>query len=466
MRKMGNFYFIMALLLSDAVMAGVAIPLAYYLRFDSQFFLFQQKHALSYYLPLVPLEACFVLAVFALHALYKPKRSISWLDEASTIFSSVSIATVLTVAVGSVISQDFGYSLFLLVLAWLVCTGLIIVGRGIAYIVLALLRSQEENADRILVVGTGEVARTAVSKMQRTPSLGCKPVGALADDGHTVTLEGIPVLGKIDDIGDVIRAHKIDEVVVAVPNLSKDRLTDIIHKCQGARVGIMVLPDLYEIIVSQAHITDLGGLPVVTVRDIALRGWNLVVKRALDIAVSATGLIVLSPLLLLLALVVKLGCPRAPVFYTQERVGLDGKPFHLVKFRSMKPEAEQRSGPVWATSDDPRRTRLGRLLRRFSLDELPQLVNVLIGEMSLVGPRPERPFFVEQFKQKIPRYFERHNEKAGLTGWAQVNGLRGNTSIEERTAYDLWYVENWNVWLDIKIMLRTVTTVLTDRNAY
>jgi exopolysaccharide biosynthesis polyprenyl glycosylphosphotransferase len=204
---------------------------------------------------------------------------------------------------------------------------------------------------------------------------------------------------------------------------------------------------------------------LLTVRDVALRGWRFTLKRMVDIVGSVIGLILLSPLMLLTALLIKLES-RGPAFYAQERMGLDAKPFSCLKFRSMRQDAEAQTGPVWATKDDPRRTRLGILLRRFSIDELPQFINILLGHMSLVGPRPERPVFVEQFRRSIPRYMDRHREKAGLTGWAQVNGLRGDTSISERTKYDLWYIENWSLWLDFKIILRTVFNWVFEKNAY
>jgi exopolysaccharide biosynthesis polyprenyl glycosylphosphotransferase len=202
------------------------------------------------------------------------------------------------------------------------------------------------------------------------------------------------------------------------------------------------------------------------VRDVALRGWKVAAKRAMDLLISGVGLVLLSPFLLFVALLIRLES-KGPVFYTQLRVGLDGKPFHMIKFRSMRVDAEENTGPVWATEDDPRKTKLGTLLRRTSLDELPQLINVLLGEMSIVGPRPERPVFVEQFRNVVPRYMDRHQEKAGITGWAQVNGLRGDTSIIERTKYDLYYIENWSLLFDIKIIVRTVTNAIRgDRNAY
>jgi len=202
------------------------------------------------------------------------------------------------------------------------------------------------------------------------------------------------------------------------------------------------------------------------VRDVALRGWKLSAKRLMDLAISAAGLVALSPFMLFVVFLIKISS-KGPVFYSQTRVGLDGKPFQILKFRSMRVDDEAETGPKWASADDPRKTRLGTLLRRTSIDELPQLINVLLGEMSIVGPRPERPMFVDQFKQVVPRYMERHKEKAGITGWAQVNGLRGDTSIIERTKYDLYYIENWSLLFDVKIILRTVLNQFRgDRNAY
>jgi len=200
------------------------------------------------------------------------------------------------------------------------------------------------------------------------------------------------------------------------------------------------------------------------VRDVALRGWKLTLKRIMDIVGASVALVLLSPLMLFMAILIKLDSP-GPVFYVQERMGLDAKPFPMLKFRSMRQDADA-NGPGWTTKNDPRRTRFGAFIRRYSLDELPQLINVLLGHMSLVGPRPEQPYYVEQFRRSIPRYMERHREKAGITGWAQIHGLRGDTSIAERTKYDLWYIENWSLWLDIKILIKTLVRIFTDRSAY
>jgi exopolysaccharide biosynthesis polyprenyl glycosylphosphotransferase len=201
-----------------------------------------------------------------------------------------------------------------------------------------------------------------------------------------------------------------------------------------------------------------------SVRDVRQRGWRLTVKRLMDVTVSAIGLVIVSPFIFAAAILIKLESP-GPAFYVQERMGLDAKPFMMLKLRSMRQDAEV-DGPGWTTPNDPRRTRLGKLIRKTNLDELPQLINILVGDMSLVGPRPERPVYVDQFRRTIPRYMERHKEKAGLTGWAQVNGLRGDTSISDRTKYDLWYIENWSLLLDIKILIRTGLRMFTDKNAY
>jgi Undecaprenyl-phosphate glucose phosphotransferase len=253
-------------------------------------------------------------------------------------------------------------------------------------------------------------------------------------------------------------------VIICLPEASHDELVQITAQCERERVGIRIYPDVFQIMASEVSISDLAGMPLLTMRDVALRGWYLALKRGVDVVGSLAALIVLSPLMILMAVLIKLESP-GPVFYVQERMGLDAKPFQMLKFRSMRADAE-RQGPGWTTADDPRRTRIGALLRKLSVDELPQFINVLLGDMSLVGPRPERPVYVEQFRQSIPRYMDRHREKAGLTGWAQVNGLRGDTSITDRTKYDLWYIENWSLSLDFKIMLRTALRVFGDRSAY
>jgi Undecaprenyl-phosphate glucose phosphotransferase len=288
--------------------------------------------------------------------------------------------------------------------------------------------------------------------------------GVVAANGAGGLPLGAPVLGGREDLAEIIEQHQVDEVIIALPEAPHREILLLISECEKDKVVIKVYPDLFQIMAGQMSIGDLGGLPLLTVRDVALRGWQRASKRALDLVGSAVGLVLLSPFFMLMAALIKLDSP-GPVFYAQERMGLDARPFLILKFRSMRSDAEKH-GPGWTVEGDPRVTRLGRIIRRLNVDELPQLINVLLGEMSLVGPRPERPVYVQQFRRSIPRYMDRHWQRSGMAGWAQVNGLRGDTSIAERTKYDLWYIENWSLLLDIKILIRTIFSVFHSPNAY
>jgi Undecaprenyl-phosphate glucose phosphotransferase len=331
-----------------------------------------------------------------------------------------------------------------------------------------MLQRRGVGAERVLVVGTGEVGRMIVQKIQHTPGLGYRVAGfveaGVSEGAPSAEVLGLPVFGAVADLPAIIEGHGIDEVIIALPEPTHQELVGIISQCEREKVSIRVFPDVFQIMASEVTISDLGGLPLLTIRDVALRGWKLTLKRIVDIAFSGLFLLFASPIMMLTALLIKLDSP-GPVFFAQERMGLDAKPFKMLKFRSMRVDAE-RNGPGWTTKDDPRRTRVGAFIRKTSIDEFPQFINVLMGDMSVVGPRAEQPAYVEQFRRSIPRYMERHREKAGITGWAQVNGLRGDTSIAERTKYDLWYTENWSLWLDFKIILRTAFGGFANKTAY
>ncbi len=466
MRRMGPFYYSLVLVCADVAMVGLAYAAAYYIRFRSGWIPIVQMQPLAPYLALMVLQGMLTPPIFATQRLYLARRSVSWTDEVSAVFAASSMVTVVVTAITSLAMRDFDFSRPMVAMTWVLTIVLVLMMRFVTHNTYSLLRSVGIGEDRVLVVGTGDTARLVLEKMHSSTGLGCRAIGVLSDAEVGGYFGGVPVLGRMSELGAVIRSYAVDEVIVAITTLSSAQLLDLIDQCHGARVSIRVFPDMFQIMASAVNIGELSGLPLVTVRDVALRGWNLAIKRAMDLVVSCGALVLLSPLMMFIALLVKVTSPNGPVFFTQERVGLDNRPFQTLKFRTMRPNAEKDTGPVWASPGDDRTTLIGRFLRRFSLDELPQFINVIIGEMSLVGPRPERPYFVQQFQARIPRYLERHNEKAGLTGWAQVNGLRGDTSIEERTAYDLWYVENWTVWLDIKIMLRTFLVVLRGDNAY
>ncbi len=460
--KRAQLAFVFSLFLCDVVAATVAFYLAYYLR---RMGVGEGIGPFRNYLGMLAIHVIGLVIVFFFYKLYQRKRAISHLDEFYQIFGAVSISTLLTIALTSFIFKgQLDYHRWMVVYNWALTLGLVTLGRVIHARIQWSLQARGVGEDRVLIVGTGEVGRMILQKIVQSPGLGYRVVGLIDANSGPKSVLGFPVLGKIDDIPQVIEHHRVDEVIIALPEASHQEILGIISRCEREKVGIHVFPDVFQIMASEVSIDDLGGLPLLTVRDIALRGWRLTLKRAMDIVVSAIALVLLSPLMMLTALIIKLESP-GPVFYIQERMGLDARPFPMIKFRSMRADAEA-DGPGWTTRDDPRRTRFGALIRRFSLDELPQFINVLVGDMSLVGPRPERPVYVEQFRQSIPRYMDRHREKAGITGWAQINGLRGDTSIAERTKYDLWYIENWSLSLDIKILLRTIFLIFRDRNAY
>jgi Undecaprenyl-phosphate glucose phosphotransferase len=310
---------------------------------------------------------------------------------------------------------------------------------------------------RILIAGAGDLGRMVAERILLHRELGYQVVGFVDDRtaGGLVGPHGLPLLGPLADVADIARRERADHLYVALPIDEHVKLLDLIDLTNRECIDVKVVPDLLQFIALRARLEDLDGLPVINVNDVPLQGINAWLKRTIDIALSGAALVVLAVPLALLAAVVRWSSPGS-VFYRQERMGLDGRAFTVYKFRSMREGAEDESGPVWARDDDPRATQVGRWLRRFDLDELPQLWNVFRGDMSIVGPRPERPFFVEQFKHRLPQYMLRHKVKAGITGWAQVNGWRGNTSLEKRLEYDLYYIENWSVGLDLKIMWLTL----------
>jgi exopolysaccharide biosynthesis polyprenyl glycosylphosphotransferase len=451
---------------SDLAMVYAAYQLAYLIRYRTEAATGSVIPPPETYDELAFITAGCVLVAFAIYRLYIPRRGLSRID----LLYSVALATtggfLFGIAVIALAYRSLELPRLVIATWWLTAILLIWLARALLDSIMRFLRRHEHDIARVVIVGAGESGQIVLEKIRHAPELGYRVVG-FVDDGHLGPLpKGAPVLGTLADIPRLIREHHVSEIIIAAPHLDQRDILEMVASSARERVNVMLFPDIVQIMSSEITTSDLTGLPMVQIRDVALRGWNLALKRAMDIVLSAIGLILLSPLMLGIALLVKLTSRDGPVFYAQERVGLDGKPFQLVKFRSMKVDAEATSGPVWATRDDARRTRIGTWIRRWSLDELPQLINVLAGEMSLVGPRPERPHFVEQFSRVVPRYAERHNEKAGMTGWAQVNGLRGQASIEERTKYDVFYVENWSLAFDVKILLKTIATVFRDRSAY
>lgn len=423
------------------------------------------------YVPTIIMHITTILLMMYISRLYHPRRTFSRIDMMRQVAAAITMGTVLVFGLQDLIFRDSPYevdyprSLFFYV--WLFSVVMVFAARELHRITLGWMRRRGIARDNLLIVGTERIARELIETFRNQPELGYNIVGVVGKDWRSKKqVSGVPFIGLYNDLPEIIDNYQIEQVIIAVSDARRNEIADLVTLCQRGRVDIKVYPDLFSYIAGDMNVDEFGGKPLLTVRDIALRGWKLSVKRGLDLFGSTSGLVLLSPFMLLTALLIRLESPGS-AFYTQVRMGLDGRPFPMIKFRSMRTDAEV-SGPGWTTQNDPRVTRIGKFMRKTNWDEIPQLINVLLGHMSLVGPRPERPVYVYQFREQIPRYMERHREKAGMTGWAQVNGLRGDTSITERTTYDLWYVENWSLWLDIKIIIRTVwqTVSRNSPNAY
>jgi len=460
LKRRMNVLFGITLLISDLLMSGLAFGLAYRLRL-----LTPHDGVLEFYnyVGMMIVHVLSVVTVFFLRRSYHSRHPFSQLDEFYNVVGSVLLGAVTAIALISFLFKDrVDYPRLMIVYALILTIILVTLGRLIHTSLRWMLLAQGLGRRKVLLVGGGDVGRLILQKIRQSPRLGYEVAGFVNGEIGSVVM-GAPVLGQTEDLPTLIENHGIEEVIIGLPEASHEEILNIVSLCERERVGIRVFPDLFQIMASEVSIGDLGGLPLLTMRDVALRGWRLTLKRILDVVIGGAALTLLSPLMMLTALLIKLDS-RGPVFFVQDRTGLDGHPFPMLKFRSMRQDAE--ASATWTTENDPRRTRMGAIIRKLSVDELPQFINVLLGDMSLVGPRPEQPTYVEQFRRSIPRYMDRHREKAGLTGWAQVNGLRGDTSIAERTKYDLWYIENWSLWLDVKILIRTLFQGLTGRGAY
>jgi exopolysaccharide biosynthesis polyprenyl glycosylphosphotransferase len=466
------------LALSDTVAIATGFALAYVVRFVLEIPAAQQIHSARAYSGFLLVATPIFLTSLAAYGLYQQRYLVSIVDQLFRLFTALLVGLVATVAVSSFVVRGWpDYSRLLLGYLWISCTAATCALR------FAWVRWRDWLAQRgavvrsALVVGAGAAGQRVAAHFRTQPQLGYRIVGFLDEtwppqspQSHRPRGQGDPtttppVLGRLAHLDEALARYRPNELILADPTLSNDEMLGIVNRCQRQSVAIRVYPDLFQMLVSEASQVDLRGLTLIGIHNPELQGWQRTVKRWFDVLFSAVVLVLSAPMMLLIALLVRLDSP-GPIFFAQERVGQDGKRFHAVKFRSMYHDAESRTGRYWTVPNDPRRTRVGKWLRRFSLDEWPQFVNVLVGDMSVVGPRPERPMFVAQFSETVPDYMRRLREKAGLTGWAQVNGLRGDVSIDERTKYDLYYVDNWSLWLDIKIVIRTAFLLLRDSSAY
>src|SRR5262245_46008860 len=453
-------------LLSDLAAMVAALAAAYALRFRAEIVpITKGVPEPSLYFRLYPLMAILWPAVYYFYGLYHVRRHRSRIEEGFAILVATGLATLLLTALAT-LYRGFSYSRLVLALFFFADVVFAFAGRT------AIRRYLEEawrhgvGIRQVLVVGAGRLGRAVIDKLAEHPEAGLRAVAMLDDDParQGEHYRGVPVVGRTSEAALVVEQMRVDTVFLALPLEAHRTMLSVLKEVGRTVADVRVVPDLLQHITFRAGVEDLAGLPVVHLTQVPLSGWMIMVKRTVDVAVSSAALVALSPVFGWIALSIRRE-DGGPVFYRQRRMGLDGRPFDILKFRSMVAGAEDESGPTWASPEDPRRTRVGRFLRRWSLDELPQLVNVVRGEMSLVGPRPERPEFVREFKETFPQYMLRHRVRAGMTGWAQVHGWRGQTSLTKRIEYDLYYIENWTLSLDVKILWLTLRHGLA-RNAY
>ena len=448
------------LFFADVLLIMAGWSLAYVIRFE--WLTPPAAVSFSSYLRLLPWVLLLSAGVFWFSGLYAPDRTQRLPMLVYTVAKAVGLGLLL-VAASLSFYRTFSFSRLHMAFFGLITPALMIVLRLSLYAALRRARQQGRSIRRVLIVGAGRAGRKLEAAFDDYAWMGFDVIGLLDDFKPGV-------LGSVDEAGEVMdrlerEGRPVDYVYIALPLSAAERTEKIVGELSTRLAHICLVPDLFHFNILNSRITDVDGLPVIHLVDEAPPELRRFVKRVVDVAFSLVFLLLTMPLMLLIALAVKASSP-GPVFYRQERMGLNGQRFNILKFRTMPIEAETATGPVWAKPSERRATRVGRLLRRTSLDELPQFFNVLRGDMSVVGPRPERPVFIDEFKTKVPHYMLRHKVKAGITGWAQVNGWRGNTSIEKRIEYDLYYIRNWSLAFDLKIMVLTLWRGFIHENAY
>ncbi len=455
-------------LFTDLVIAFLSFAIAFVIRYyfsDDSDFQRQIIDFRNYFVLGLVLGLSQVISFLSID-LYHPRRGLSLTDEFFAITSGVLINLMLVLAF---LFFFRGESFSRLVISYFAIATIIL--SSLAHFslrgVLRVLRSKGYNLRSVLILGTGKSAQSFAKTIKKHAIYGYAVIGFV--EGKVNLLEKgsqFKTIGKIKKLEEFLKNNEIDLLVYALSHEEGDYLKEAIDISDYLGIDLKVVPSYEEIITAKGRVEVLDGIPIISIRNIPLRlGYNRVIKRTFDIVFSLFFLIFFSPVYFLIAIGIKITSP-GPVFYKQERVGLDSRKFDMLKFRSMVVQQKQQSDTLWTVKDDPRVTKIGGILRKLSLDEIPQFINVLFGDMSVVGPRPERPFYVEKFQSEHHQYMRRHAAKAGITGWAQVQGLRGDTSIEERIKADIYYIENWSLTFDLKIILLTPWKAIFDRNAY
>lgn len=450
----------------DACVIGCAWLVSYWVRFNIPLIAVTKGFPpFNKYAALSPLVIAIWMTVFSSMKVYHSRRMLRRTHEAHLLLRAHGVAVLFFIALTYMFSE-YTYSRAVMIYFGVIGAVALVVFRLTLRNTLRAVRRRGYNLRHVLAVGEGGLIEMLIGRMDKFPELGLRVAGAVIHEQSTArSVGGKTVLGRFEQIKEIVGRTPVDQILIALPRQQYGDLDRILGCLKDETVDIQLVPDIHEYVTLGCEIEDFDGLPIVNLNDSPLSGWALVAKRATDIACSAAALLIFLPLLILIAMLVKL-TSKGPIFFSQERMGMDGRTFKMIKFRSMRLDAETATGAIWARPGDDRRTWIGAFLRATSLDELPQFWNVLRGDMSLVGPRPERPVFVTQFRKEIPLYMLRHKVKSGITGWAQINGWRGNTSLDRRIECDLYYIRNWSYFLDWKIMLLTLWKGFINRNAY
>jgi Undecaprenyl-phosphate glucose phosphotransferase len=454
--------------LVDFICVQVVFLFSWWLKFESGWIPHDSPLPFKHYMLWSVIYGALVVGLSYFTNFYTSKRKKLFSFEIFKIIQVHVLSLLLLLSILFVLKEvnvSRSYLLLLLVTSILVTSFY----RYIVKISLKKLREKGYNKQFVLILGAGSLGRRFYANLQQHRELGFEVVGFLDDyqEEHAPEYRHYkPIIGKIDDLEQILETMIIDEVIIALPLEAHTKFGTIINICEKIGVKTLIIPDFFDYLPARPYFDNFAGMPLINVRDIPLDEFrNRLLKRAFDLVFSIAAILITLPVMALVAIAIKLTSP-GPVIFKQERVGLNRRRFMMYKFRTMKVMPEDVSNTQWTVENDPRRTKLGAFLRRTSLDELPQFFNVLFGHMSVVGPRPERPFFVEQFKEEIPKYMVKHHIRPGITGWAQSNGLRGDTSIEERIRHDLYYIENWSFLFDIKIIWKTILNGFVNRNAY
>ena len=465
MIKSNQHFFNFLLVLFDIIAVSCGLLLAWYIRFVSPFFTdgIRTMHFEAYVGLLIFIIPVY-LVLFLIFGLYKPYRKQRFFKEWQGIVGANTLGILLVLAF-LYTGKSIHFSRYMLGMFYIFSVFLMTLERGTLRKGLRMMRERGYNLKYIIIVGAGALGQTFADKVLGDRQLGYKICGYVDDYYPKENKDGIPILGTTKEMSRILEEFRVDEVIIALPNTSYKRINEVIDECEYQGIKTQIIPDYVNLIQgSRPAFDELDGIPLINTRYIPLdEPVNRFIKRFLDVVLSGSFLILFSWFYLLIAILVKVTSP-GPVIYKQVRVGMNRKEFYIYKFRSMRNDIPEKGDQLWTTENDPRKTKFGSFIRKTSIDELPQFFNVLKGDMSIIGPRPERPYYVHQFKEEVPKYMIKHHVRPGMTGWAQVNGWRGDTSIEERIKCDIEYIEKWSLWLDVKIFFKTFVTIFD--NAY